>query len=112
MPTFLQLVDLDRFHHVTSAALLLLTAILNQSISGCAAVLKRRSLAEGVFLAAYVDKGTALLNAPMLTHRSGPPPMPQIFKALKSPAGPICLDFDQQCELEFALSIKSNRRNN
>ena len=74
MPSSPQLVDLDRFHHVTSAALLLLTAILNQSNPGCAAVLKRRSLAEGVFLAAYVDKGTALLNAPMLIHRSGGTP--------------------------------------
>ena len=73
MPSSPQLVDLDRFHHVTSAALLLLTAILNQSNSGCAAILKRRSLAEGVFLVAHVDKEIALLNAPMLTHRSGHP---------------------------------------
>ena len=73
MPTFPQLVDLDRLHHGTSAGLLSLTATLNQSNSGCAAVLKRRSLAEGVLLAAHVDKETALLNAPMLTHRSGPP---------------------------------------
>ena len=71
MPGSPQLVDLDGLHHVTSAAPLLLTAILNQSNSGCAAVLKRRSLAEGVLLAAHVDKEAALLNAPMLTHRSG-----------------------------------------
>ena len=70
MPGFPQLVDLDRLHSVTSAALLLLTAILNQSNSGCAAVLNRRSLVEGVFLAAH-DKAAALLNAPILTHRSG-----------------------------------------
>ena len=73
MPTSPQLVDLDQFQHVTSAALLMLTAMLNQSKSGCAALLKRRSLADGGFPAAHVDKETALLNAPMLTHRSARP---------------------------------------
>ena len=47
MPTLPQLVDLDRLHHVTSAALHSLTALLTQSKPGCAAVLKRRSLEKG-----------------------------------------------------------------
>ena len=96
MPTFPQLVDLDRLHHVISAAPVSLAALLTQLDSRWAAVPKRRSLAKGASIsgarrrrgntAQCSDAGQLIWAYPSI--RSS--------RLRGIPKAPFCLDFDKQ----------------
>lgn len=103
MPSFSQLVDLDWFHHVTSAALLSLAALLIQLISRWEAVPKRRSLAKGASISGFRrQRGDAAQWSDASQLREAFPSLrPPRFRDTPNP--PFAWIWISNADLKFAL---------